>query len=311
MIKKCTGCGIALQTTDKEGQGYTPNIKNEYCMRCFRLKNYGEKKEETVDEKKILSKVNKSMGIAFFLIDFFNINIETIEIFKKIAIPKVLVISKCDTLRKEMKFTKIKNWLKNVYDIDTDIYFISNKNNFKNINIFKIMELKHFKTAYIMGITNAGKSTFLNSLLKKINSNKEIVVSNKPNTTLDFIKFRFDEFIIFDTPGFSYKNLGDSLINSEVKPITYQIKGETNIIINDKISINFSEDNSVTFYIINKNIKKNYKIDENNKFEILLPKNSDFIIPGIGFMNVKKSTKIKTNIKCFEIRPNISGEDYE
>lgn len=311
MIKKCTGCGVALQNTNKDGIGYTPEAKNEYCMRCFRLKNYGEKKEEVIDEKKILSKVNKSVGMAFFLIDFFNINIETIRIFKKITIPKVLVISKCDTLRKEMKFTKIKKWLENVYNIDTDIYFISNKNSFKNINIFKIMELNNFKTGYIMGITNAGKSTLLNSLLKKANSKKEIIVSNKPNTTLDFIKFRFDEFIIFDTPGFSYTNLGDSLINSEIKPITYQIMKATNIIINDKISIYIPEDNSVTFYITNKNIKKNYKQEENNKNEISLPDNSDFIIPGIGFMNIKKSTKIKTNIECFEVRPNISGDDYE
>ena len=45
-----------------------------------------------------------------------------------------------------------------------------------------------------MGITNSGKSTFINSILKKNNINKEIVTSNKPNTTLDFIKIRIDDY---------------------------------------------------------------------------------------------------------------------
>ena len=44
MNKRCIGCGKILQDQDKSSEGYTPNLKNEYCMRCFRLKNYGEKK---------------------------------------------------------------------------------------------------------------------------------------------------------------------------------------------------------------------------------------------------------------------------
>lgn len=39
MIKKCTGCGIILQTEDINKEGYTENIDNELCLRCFKLKN--------------------------------------------------------------------------------------------------------------------------------------------------------------------------------------------------------------------------------------------------------------------------------
>ena len=67
MIKKCMGCGVIMQDQDKEGLGYTPNLKNEYCMRCFRLKNYGEiKLNEEVIESKIINKVNKSKGLVKF-----------------------------------------------------------------------------------------------------------------------------------------------------------------------------------------------------------------------------------------------------
>ena len=51
MIKKCTGCGITLQTEDINKEGYTENIDNELCLRCFKLKNYGEYKAVTLNNK--------------------------------------------------------------------------------------------------------------------------------------------------------------------------------------------------------------------------------------------------------------------
>lgn len=308
MIKKCIGCGVVLQDEKKDELGYTPDIKNDYCKRCFRLKNYGEKKCESIDEEKIFKKVNKSNGIAFFLLDFLNINRETIGIFKKIKIPKVLVISKCDTLRKDMKFTKIKNWLKSVYNVSDEIIFISNKNAQKNANIFKIMEYNHFNTAFIMGVTNAGKSTFINSLLKSSNIKKEIVVSNKPNTTLDFIRMSILGYTIYDTPGFSYTGFNERLANREIKPITYQIKAGTGIIINETINIYFEENNSVTLYLANNNVKRDYKMDIPDKKTSMLD-NSDLVIPGLGFINIKNKTIVRSNIGGFEVRRNMSGEE--
>ena len=60
MNKKCQGCGIILQTKDPNKEGYTTNIENKVCIRCFRLKNYGEYKitqRTNIDYKKILSKI--------------------------------------------------------------------------------------------------------------------------------------------------------------------------------------------------------------------------------------------------------------
>ena len=191
MIKKCIGCGVNLQSDNKNILGYTPDLKNDYCMRCFRLKNYGEvKNNEVIDEDKIINKVNKGSGVAFFLIDYLNINNYTIGIFKKIKQKKVLVISKIDVLRRDMKFIKIIKWLKDVYKVNDDIIFLSTNNNYGVNSIFNYMDKYNYKTSYIMGITNAGKSTLINKILKNYNINKEIVTSNKPNTTLDFIKIK-------------------------------------------------------------------------------------------------------------------------
>ena len=70
MIKKCLGCGVSLQNTDEDALGYTPNLDNVYCKRCFRLKNYGEETLDYVKEEEIFKRVNKSWGVVFFLIDF-------------------------------------------------------------------------------------------------------------------------------------------------------------------------------------------------------------------------------------------------
>lgn len=310
--KKCVGCGLPLQTENKDGLGYTPNIGKDYCMRCFRLKNYGEVRlDEKVDEEKIIRKVNKGKGFVFFLIDYLNINKYTLDIFKKVKLPKALVISKCDTLRSDMKFNKIIKWLDRVYDIKEDVLFISKRNDFKSANIFKYMDKINVKTCFIMGITNAGKSTFINSILKKNNINKEIVVSSKPNTTLDFIKLYIDNYIIYDTPGFDYLSLNHKIIDSEIKPISINITKETTISINGCIDFYFDKPNKIIIYTTHNSVKRKFKDTIKNGKFVEAFDNSDIIIPGIGFINVKKACTIKSIIEVLEVRPNISGEDYE
>jgi len=171
---------------------------------------------------------------------------------------------------------------------------------------------KYFtNTCFIMGITNAGKSTFINSLLKKHNIKKEIVTSNKPNTTLDFIKLKFDNYIVYDTPGFDYLNLNYKIVDSEIKPITFNIKKDTTIIINNAWELYFEVPNSVTVYTTHNNVKKVFKNTLKGSIVNKVPKNCDIVIPGIGFINVKNSCDVLTNLEVLEIRPNISGEEYE
>ncbi len=309
MNKRCMGCGVVLQTEDKNSLGYTPDIKNIYCMRCFRLKNYGERLDDTIiNNDEIIKKINKRKGVVFFFIDYLNINRENIVNFEKIKLDKVLIISKSDVIRKEIKFNKIKSWLKDVYKIDKPVYFLSNKNNYSEINIFKYMKVNKYNEAYIMGITNAGKSTFINKLIN--NKNKEIVVSDKTNTTRDFIKLPINEVIVYDTPGFSYQNSEKIMKHKEIKPISYNLKENMGIVIDDKISFYFGNSNKIVLNVAPCKIKKVYdNIDGEYKIEVL--DNSDIVIPGYGFINVKNKAIVYTNIKDLELRASISRENYE
>ena len=101
MIKKCTGCGITLQTEDINKEGYTENIDNELCLRCFKLKNYGEYKAVTLNNKDyndILNSIPKD-ALVVYLTSLLNIvtkNSPTISNCKPITIKldTVLLITK-------------------------------------------------------------------------------------------------------------------------------------------------------------------------------------------------------------------------
>lgn len=309
MIKKCIGCGLTLQNVNEEEQGYTPNLDKDYCMRCFRLKNYGEKNlNETINMDDIFNKVNKGKGIVFFFVDYLNINNYMIDLFKKINLKKVLVVSKIDILRKDMKFIKIKKWLEDVYKINDDIIFLSTKSGYGVNSILNYLDNNNINTAYIMGITNAGKSTFINKLLNLYNINKEILVSDKPNTTLDFIPIHIDTYKIYDTPGLVIPNMNLKLLNKEIKPITFNLKKETTLAFLD-YKITFLTPTSITCYFNIDDIKRSYTEIIGEKINIGV--NKDIVIPGVGFINVKNAGDIIVNNREFEIRDSISGGQYE
>jgi len=183
--------------------------------------------------------------------------------------------------------------------------FYQNKFNFTNI-LFNNIELKENKANLKTIVVKE-----INSLLKKHNIKKEIVTSNKPNTTLDFIKLKFDNYIIYDTPGFDYLNLNYKIVNNEIKPLTFNIKKDTTIIINNAWELFFNEPNSVTIYTTHNSIKRVFKNVLKTSIVNKVFNNCDIVIPGIGFINVKNSCNVLTNLEVLEIRPNISGEEYE
>ena len=310
MSKFCLGCGVKMQSEDEFQLGYTPNLKNDYCKRCFRLKNYGEVKDgEVIDEEKIFKRVNGGSGMAFFLVDFLNISDFTLNLYRRINIPKALVISKRDTLRKEVKESKVRAWLKQVYQVEEPILFISNKSYYPSSNIFKVMDENQVNTAYLMGVTNAGKSTFLNLLLQKNGLKPQILASKKPNTTMDFIPIKIGDYTIIDTPGFSYLHDDYPLINKEIKPISYVVKANTLLVVGDYI-LSFLGDNQVTYYGIIP-IKREYQNNQLNLFSYSLGENQDIVLPGIGFINIKKSGVILASQPNLEVRLDISGVNYE
>ncbi len=241
-----------------------------------------------------------------FLIDFLNLYDEVINTYKAINNKKILVITKSDLIPKNIKKDTLIKKIKTIYKIDEDIIITSSKTK-ENINVLKEIIIKN-KNVLICGFTNSGKSSLINTL-----ANSTLTISKNANTTLDFLKIKMDEAIIYDSPGFISKNFYDSLLpKMKIRPISYQLKNKYYLKINDW-SWHFSLDNNITLYLDNTfNVEKRKLITEfPNKIKV--PSNSDVIIKGLGFMLVKKECVLTTNIdlKYLEIRPTIVGGENE
>lgn len=327
MNKKCIGCGSILQSTNLEEKGYIREDKyqeSEYCERCFKIIHYNEK---VVTELKnintyILKQVNKKAKYVYFMVDLLNVNEETISTFKKIKTPKTLIISKLDIIPKSIKNNIIISWLKEEYNITEEVIFQSSKKNLNTKNILNKLINNNIKEAYIVGYSNAGKSTLINKLTNANDSNK-ITTSSIPNTTIDFIKIKLDDISIIDSPGFTntttlYEPNEFDLIKrvmprNTLKPTTYQVKPISSILLEDKIRLQSSINNSFTFYISN-NINIERVFDNNNKLTdkkyitLEIPENSDLVIKSLGFINIKKTCTLKVytdKSELFEIRKSM------
>jgi len=295
-MNKCIGCGIKLQNTNKEKLGYTKNLDNKYCERCFKTIHYNEEKKVTnLDNTKIINKINKLGFFTIFITDLVSVNKELIKVFKSINNNKILVINKCDIIPGNLKLEHIEENIKSNFNINDEICFISAK---KNLYLNKIISLIEEKENVILcGETSSGKSTLINNL---IGSN--LTTSHYSNTTLDFIKLKYLDYCIYDSPG---------IIISEKKNNTEKIVVSTKQ-LNDSYVLSVGDiklrlNGNLTF-IVPHNLKITSKKEDIQLESIIeINKPSDIELPNGGFIFVKNSCIIKSN-KSLGVRNSIIGK---
>lgn len=299
MNKICYGCGVKLQCVDKDKLGYIPSDKFDsasYCMRCYKLSHYGVEINDREPKKinEILYLVNRDDKHTIFMCDVLNLSNRVIDIFNRINGKKLLLISKVDVLPKDVKIDKLKSYIINKYNID-NIKFISSNNNYGVMSLIKYLDYNNIRDSYILGLSNSGKSTLINKIIDVCECNiNKTTISNKRNTTLDFIRLNINNmFTLIDSPGFIIDTYSSDLkIVKEIKPIVYQIKDGDALKI-DKFYMRFSNKTSVVIYsYYNLECKKYYKDDVVYNNKISLDDNSDIVIQGLGFINVKNKCSI-------------------
>ena len=311
-MKKCEGCGVYLQDHNILEHGYITDMMNNVCQRCFRLKNYGEYQVVTKSHEEyldILRSVGETKDLVIYLVDILNIERDLTYIREYIPSNKmILVLNKRDVLPKSINDEKLEEYMKNMDIIVEDIVTISTVKNY-NIDLLlkKIKLHQTSKHVYVVGHTNAGKSTLINKLIKNYSDNtQELTISPLPATTLNTVHiFINDHLVLIDTPGLvdngsivntltdkAYKKISP---RKEIKPKTYQIKKNQSILIEDLVRIDYieGEKNSFTIYASNElkikrllNARNNDQLKELAKVTLDVKYNEDLVINGLGFIKI-------------------------
>ena len=201
MNKKCIGCGIILQNDNIEKEGYVDDLEKEICERCFKLKYYGEYKEVSLDNetyKQIIDNIPKD-SLVVYLTSLLNINLDYVKNFPNV----IVVLTKKDLLPKSVKDYKLINYISKEVPNCLDIEIISSVKNYNIDNLLsKIEKYNNGKEVYFVGLTNSGKSTLINKLIKNYSDkDEEVTTSIYPSTTLNKIELTINNLKIIDTPG--------------------------------------------------------------------------------------------------------------
>ncbi|MGM9881392.1 MAG: GTPase [Bacilli bacterium] len=308
MTKKCMGCGAILQNNDQNKDGFIDSLDKSICERCFRLRNYGEYREVDLNNDdclKIIKDIPKD-SLVVYLTSLLNLNFDYIKDFKNV----IIVLTKKDLLPKSVKDYKLINYVSSIITNYLDIEVISSIKNYNLDNLIsKIKKYSNQKEVYIIGMTNSGKSTLINKLIKNYsdNGNIEVTTSMYPSTTIDKIDIQIGALNIIDTPGLISKN---SLLNyltpkeikkitpkKEIKPRSYQLKGSGSLLIDNLIRIDYHSDNNIAIYLANNlNITKmnlsNNTLKDKYKYSFKLSDNKDVVIEDLCFIKFTKACDI-------------------
>ena len=350
---KCFGCGAIIQSENEKHIGYVPKSalekENVLCKRCFQLKNYHRIQDSYMtkdDFLNILQEIGEKDCLVVYMIDLFDFNGSLIQgLMRHIAYNDVLVLAnKRDILPKSVKERKLEHWVRRQLKEEgikpIDVIITSGKKNMNLDRIYdSILEYRKGRDVYVVGVTNVGKSTFINALLKhyaQVEDEFFFFFSEFPGTTLNLIDIPLDENSrLYDTPGIlnedqmthllDPKDIKKIIPQSELRPMGYQLESKQTLYIGGLARIDYLQGEKASFIAyFSKNLKihrtKTVNADElynrhktlqyeiagiddikqMKNYEFQLAEGKyDIVISGLGFVTVS-STGAKVRVKAPE-----------
>ncbi|WP_125704600.1 ribosome biogenesis GTPase YqeH [Lacticaseibacillus daqingensis] len=294
----CIGCGAKLQTTDPTHAGYLPASTlakadpegDLYCQRCFRLRHYNEVADvELTDDDflRLLNALGESNALIVNVVDVFDFNGSVIPGLHRFVgdNPVILVGNKADVLPKSINRRRVTNWLtqaahaQGLRPIKT-ILTSAKKGQAVDELLEAIEAERDGRDVFVVGVTNTGKSTLINRIIKQLTGVQDLITTSRfPGTTLDRIQIPLDDGQnLIDTPGIIHRNQMAHYIDPKdlnlvaptkpIRPTVFQLNPEQTVFLAGLARFDFlrGKKTGFTFYCDNQLLLHRTKLANADEF---------------------------------------------